>query len=309
MKIYKIKDGKVYEHDKLEWKSKVEQIWAIIKPEELEGSYNALGVNKQTVLECKQNLDIPKIDVYDKYDFGLLHVINEKAPFKEISKINFYISKEYLIFIVSNPVNIIKEVEKVVLENSEEQYSIDRILYMVMEHLTQNDMLMLDTIEEEIEKAEELVIRGKPYDYTKIIIHLRKRLLFLRRHYEPLCDLVEELEQNSNSILEQHSVAYFKILSKKINRLNMRVISLSDYVTQVREASDAQIDIRLNKIMKIFTVITTIFLPLTLIVGWYGMNFQNMPELNWEYGYMYVIVLSIVVVIISIIFFKRKHFF
>ena len=71
------------------------------------------------------------------------------------------------------------------------------------------------------------------------------------------------------------------------------VLNLRDYVTQVREAYQAQIDINLNKVMKIFTVITSIFLPLTLIVGWYGMNLK-MPEYSWVYGYPFVIGLIVV---------------
>jgi magnesium transporter len=81
---------------------------------------------------------------------------------------------------------------------------------------------------------------------------------------------------------------------------------LRDYTSQVREAYQAKLDYDLNSIIKVFTVVTTIFLPLTLIVGWYGMNFTTMPELTWKYGYVYTIILSIVVVIICIIYFKKK---
>jgi magnesium transporter len=83
-------------------------------------------------------------------------------------------------------------------------------------------------------------------------------------------------------------------------------LHLRDYVTQVREAYQAQVDISLNHIMKLFTVITAVFLPLTLIAGWYGMNFKHMPELNWVYGYPFAFALSAAVVAVSLIYF-RKH--
>ena len=85
-------------------------------------------------------------------------------------------------------------------------------------------------------------------------------------------------------------------------------MNLRESVTQVRESYQAQVDINLNHIMRIFTVITTICLPLTLIVGWYGMNF-DMPEYNWNHSYGMVIILSIAVVSMSIIFFKKKGWF
>ena len=74
---------------------------------------------------------------------------------------------------------------------------------------------------------------------------------------------------------------------------------------QLRETHDAMLDYNLNNIMKLFTVITTIFLPLSLIVGWYGMNFENMPELGWRYGYLGVIVFSVIVVVCCFIIFKK----
>jgi magnesium transporter len=109
-------------------------------------------------------------------------------------------------------------------------------------------------------------------------------------------------------LIDEGAIRYFKILINRIERLNHNVIHLRDYVTQVREAYQAQVDIKLNKTMKFYTVITTIFLPLTLIAGWYGMNFRHMPELNWFYGYPFVMGLSSVVVAICLIYFKRHDY-
>lgn len=85
--------------------------------------------------------------------------------------------------------------------------------------------------------------------------------------------------------------------------------TLRESAEQAREAYQAQIDIEQNNVMKIFTVLTAIFLPLTLLVGWYGMNFQYMPELGWKYGYVYVIGLSVVTCVICFVLFKKKKWF
>ena len=86
------------------------------------------------------------------------------------------------------------------------------------------------------------------------------------------------------------------------------MLNLREAVTQVRESYEAEVDISLNTTMKIVTVVTTIFMPLTLIVGWYGMNFE-MPEYEWVHGYAFAISLSAVCVLAGIIFFKKKHWF
>ena len=100
----------------------------------------------------------------------------------------------------------------------------------------------------------------------------------------------------------------YRTLDKYIQYLLHFVLELREFLTQVREAYQSQIDIEQNQIMKIFTVITAIFLPLTLIVGWYGMNFR-IPELDWTYGYLYVIGLSVVVCLITYQIIKRNHWF
>lgn len=98
------------------------------------------------------------------------------------------------------------------------------------------------------------------------------------------------------------------MLYRRTERRFQNVLNLREYVTQVRESYEAEVDISLNTTMKIFTVVTTIFLPLTLIVGWYGMNFE-MPEYAWRYGYFFVCLLSVACIAGIIIFFKRKKWF
>ena len=98
---------------------------------------------------------------------------------------------------------------------------------------------------------------------------------------------------------------YLKILTEKTERICKNLDQLLERLTHLQEAYDAALDLNLNRIMKIFTVVTTVFLPLTLIVGWYGMNF-NMPELEWKYGYSCVIGLSLIVIIVSMFFFFWK---
>ena len=103
--------------------------------------------------------------------------------------------------------------------------------------------------------------------------------------------------------LKKH-LKYFGTLSDRADRLMSRTVHLLEYAQQVRDTYQAQVDAVQNKNMQFLTVVSTIFFPLTLITGWYGMNFQNMPEL--KHGYPGVILLSLIVVAVCIIFFKRK---
>ena len=116
-------------------------------------------------------------------------------------------------------------------------------------------------------------------------------------------------KKNDLKIFSREDLAGIRLLREKIGRLHQEAGMLREYSTQVREVYQAQIEIRQNKIMKSLTIVTAIFLPLTLIAGWYGMNFTYMPELQWEYGYPAVVGLSVVTVLSSLALCHKKHFF
>ena len=128
----------------------------------------------------------------------------------------------------------------------------------------------------------------------------------LRIHYEQLIDLGQELEENENSFFKQENLRYFRLFLNRMARLHDSSTSLREYTIQLGDQYKAHLDIRQNRIMTILTVVTTIFMPLTLIVGWYGMNFRYMPELEWRWGYPVIIVVSLLIAIGGLLFFKKK---
>lgn len=183
-----------------------------------------------------------------------------------------------------------------------------RVLHNFFIELIKDDIEFLESIEEGITETEDGLLTSAKHDCSYQIISLRRELLKLKKYYEQLNQIFEELIQNENGLLSSESLRYFRILDSRVDRLFSNVLNLRDYVTQVREAYQAQIDIEQNKLMRLFTVVTTIFLPLTLIVGWYGMNLQ-MPEFSWPYSYICVILLSVIVVAVCLTIFKRKKWF
>jgi magnesium transporter len=248
-----------------------------------------------------------KLEVYESYSFGILNIIHEDEGGFAVEELDFYLSKRFLLFVSEKDLSIFNEIREDIHIKGALSLSLEKILYNLIDKMTSRDNSVLLNIESEISDVEVDVIEGKTKDYINDIVSLKNRLLFLKRHYEPLLGTVEDLTENENEVLSSKSIAYFKILFNRIDRLNRKVGNLRDYVTQVRESYQAQLDLNLNNTMKLFTVITAIFLPLTLIVGWYGMNFKNMPELDWQYGYIFVIVMSISTLLISLWFFKKKN--
>lgn len=185
----------------------------------------------------------------------------------------------------------------------------EKALYHFFVNLLKEDMGHIDWYETQITEEEDAAITDSKEDYLDKIKEYRKELLRLKRYYEQLGMIMEDMSVNENNLLSDDLVRHFVILAKRIDKYRSCVLNLRDYVTQMREAYQAQIDIEQNKLMKVFTLITAVFLPLSLFVGWYGMNFSNMPELSWKYGYPVFIGVSIVLSIFLIIYFRRKKWF
>lgn len=167
--------------------------------------------------------------------------------------------------------------------------------------LTANDVYKIESLENMIISLEDnLLMNPSPSkDGILDIIKVRKDLLQVKRYYERIGFLTDELAAVDPT---------FTFISKKFDRLLASVLHLQEYIEQVREAYQAQIDIEQNSIMKVFTVVTAIFLPLSLIAGWYGMNLM-MPEFEWPLGYPFVIVVSLTVAVVMLIIFKKKKWF
>lgn len=226
-------------------------------------------------------------------------------PWQE--KVVIYHTQHTLLFFCSSEA-VREGVIRALPEDKDAAKLFHRFLYIFFEKMTIVEVDYFDRLEQEISDVESALLSSQKRDFVKEIVSLRKHLLSLKRHYEQLLELLDELQQNENELLTTDTLRYFKIFTGKVERHYHNIETLRDYVTQVRESYQAQVDIDLNSIMKVFTVITTVFLPLTLIVGWYGMNL-NLPEYQWHYAYPGVIVLSAAVALLSILYFKKKQWF
>lgn len=184
--------------------------------------------------------------------------------------------------------------------------SLERFLYDLLEMTISQDLTLLEKSEHRLNLIEEAILHGSIKAYPEEMNDIRGDLLDLRVHYEQLIDLGQELEENENGFFEEDNLRYFHMFTERVIRLQSIVTSQREYVMQLRDLMQSQLDVRQNHIMTVLTVITSIFLPLTLIAGWYGMNFRYMPELEWKYSYPVVIVVCIVIVVVCLFWFKRK---
>ena len=181
----------------------------------------------------------------------------------------------------------------------------ERFLYNYIAEFMSRDLEMLVAYERRLLRMEEEVSQEHTANFQSKLMPVRRELLNLRSYYDEMMDLSRELEENENGFLLKKQLKYFGTLTDRADRLMSKTGHLLEYAQQVKEAYQAQIDAKQNSNMQFLTVLSTIFFPLTLITGWFGMNFQNMPGL--KDGYPWVVALSIVVILICLFIFKKKH--
>lgn len=283
-------------------------VLTVVNAQELERQNEALWrFHPRTVQECK-NLRMCKAEGYEGYEFVTLRLYRIGDREKKPIKAAFYLLPRQLV-LVEEEGRAYGFLQKLVSCRTRTVESSGELLCELLEELVCDDFLLLERLEGQISALEDLVLGETLEDFEKRMMKTRKTLLRLHSSYERLMNLSQELEENQNEILTPAARRMFHHFTQRMERLSSHTQMLREYSMQVREIYQAQVDTRQNQIMKVLTVVTTIFLPLTLIAGWYGMNFAGMPELHWPFGYPLVILISIAVVVISFWFFKKKKYF
>lgn len=257
----------------------------------------------QGVIDYINENQIETFESFKDYDIIAFDWYNIKNINEDASKIIVYIDRDDLFYICENERSYNAAIS--FFENSD---SNEISMYNFFDNLLKGSTKYLEDFEDKVSKIDESIMKGIKKNNREKIIKLRYEVLRLKKYYEQFDFAFEELKLNDNDLISDDCLKYFNILKNRSKRFVSMVSNLKEYVTQVRESYQAQIDIEQNKLMKLFTVVTSIFLPLTLITGWYGMNLK-MPEYDWELGYLFVIFVFAVVSIIWYIIFKKKKFF
>lgn len=242
----------------------------------------------------------------NQYDYAAIHIPDFIHPDAEPTLIELYITRAFLVVLGNQ--HVLQKLEAGLVSSLGDDQSPAQMISLLFNHILSQNFDLLESIDDEIEKLEERATLRNPEDHSATIISLRKQLLSLKRYFEALYGVLEELEENQNGLFSKSQLQIFRAHKNKASRLLNTVLSLRDYLTQVREAYQNQLDISLNATMRFFTVITSIFLPLTLVVGWYGMNLR-MPELSSGLTYPIVVVASAAYVVFSLILSKKKGWF
>lgn len=268
------------------------------------------GLHKLLLEDILDTNHRPKIEEYDKHVFLTLKMLSINPETKSIDneQISLIIGKGWLLTFQEQEGDIFNGLRLRLKENKGNlrQKGTDYLLYRIIDTVVDYYFFVTEHMAETIETLEEEILLESTTDLLREIHSLKKQLWQIRKAILPIREVVSGLQKDTNELIEEGTEKYLRDLYEHIIQIHDIVENQRDMVGSLMELYLSGVSNKMNQVMKVLTIISTIFIPLTFIAGVYGMNFENMPELKWNYGYFFVIGVMVVVAIIMIRFFKRK---
>lgn len=286
--------------------------WILAQVNEINDVGRLVELDESSIDECRDFNQASRISFFDGYIFLVLNIMSycEKSVYSK--ELNIFLGKNYIITVYKDYIDIIEEFIKDI-ENSKNCFILkDKpqpciLLYYILDRIIVKNYSVISEMEAEADKIEISILRKPKHEQVDQLINLRRQVYKVRKYLNPLRYIGDSLISNENSIIEQKSIGHFVGLNNKINKLMISLESLVQDLALVREAFEAEIANKTNELMKVFTLIATIFLPLNLITSMYGMDVKHIPLRYVDYGYYYILIIMLIIVIWLLYLFKRKR--
>jgi magnesium transporter len=254
----------------------------------------------------------PKAEEFDEYLFFTLKMLykieGESIDYEQIS---FVLGKNFLISFQEKEGDLFDGFrDRIRLDQGRvRKKQADYLLYRLIDIIVDNYYNVLDRVGDLIEEMEEIVYENPSTQSFNKIQALKKELIFLRKALYPLRDALSKIIKGESEFVQEENLRFFSDVYDHVAHIIDSLDTYKDLTSNLLDIHINAMNNKLNEVMKVLTVISTIFIPLTFIVGVYGMNFDIMPELKWEYGYYTVWGVMLVIVLGMLAFFRHKKWF
>ncbi|WP_066370906.1 magnesium/cobalt transporter CorA [Neobacillus fumarioli] len=276
--------------------------------EECEFLRSPLSFHPLAIEDCMHFLQRPKLVYYQDYTFLVTQAISQDTMSRE--EIDFFLSEHYIVTFHQKPSYEINDVWNR-LAQGESIQSLDpsHVIYLIIDKMVDNYFPPVYQIEDRLNEIDENS-KGRPMDVLlDDLFYTRHQLLSLRHTINPMRDLIYRILNSQRMTEMQGKMVYFSNIHDHLLKLTEMIEAARELTTDIRDSYISINSYQTNHVMKVLTVITTIFMPITFIAGLYGMNFQNMPELHWKYGYIACLLVMFIVTLGLCWWFKKKGWF
>ncbi len=252
----------------------------------------------------------PKYEAYDGLVFVVLKMLDMQTSRSKVifEQISILVSDNCVITFQEAPGDVLDAVRDRIRGSKGRirKFGPDYLANCILDAILDGYYAVLDDLSERVIAMEERLIEEPGQDLLQQIYAARREYLLLRKYIRPVREIVASLERNENGLVRPETTLYIRDLYDHAIQIIETMESLRDSITGMLEMYLSSASNRMNEVMKVLTIIATIFIPLTFIAGIYGMNFEKMPELRWRFGYLAVWVIMLVVGGAMVWFFRRK---
>ncbi|MEH7885674.1 magnesium/cobalt transporter CorA [Bacillus sp. JJ1609] len=277
-------------------------------PDEIEFLKEPLRFHPLAIEDCIHTLQRPKLDYYDDYNFFVVQALNADSMDKE--EVDLFLGTNYIITFHMEMNREIDDVwSRLELTKTPGNWDPSLVLYHVIDKIVDNYFPLVYKIEDLLNEIDENSTGRSMEELLEDLFDTRHELLSLRHTITPMRDLVYRMINSHRLADILARKEYFADIHDHLLRLGEKVEASRELTTDIRDSYLSMNSHETNRVMKVLTVITTIFMPLTFIAGIYGMNFENMPELGWQYGYFGALFTMSFIGLTMFLWFRKKGWF
>lgn len=275
--------------------------------EEIGTLFDLHRLTLEDILNVEQR---PKMEIFDHYLFTELQMVKCHGVDSPIDseQISLILRENVLISFQEKEGDVFGFVRSRILQGkgTVRKRGADYLLYSLLDSIVDHYFLVLETVSEKIEVIEALAMNEPDTSVLQKIYLERRQILALRRSVYPLREVISSFEKNADQFITRETKPFIRDLYDNTIQVIETMEVFRDMSSGVLDLYMNSLSNRMNNVMKMLTIISTIFIPLTFVAGIYGMNFDNMPELRWQYGYFYVLAGMLVSALIMVGYFIRK---
>ncbi|WP_100065584.1 magnesium transporter CorA family protein [Miniphocaeibacter massiliensis] len=251
-----------------------------------------------------------KLERFDNFEFIILHPIKLEDSVKKLIHYDdiYVILKDKLIITLSNSeVDIFYDlinnlyINKVNIDNTT-----NKLNFAIMEKLVDNYYDNFGVLEEEVDKLDIRLIKDYKYDIIDELYLLRRNMIYMNKYITPIKSIIKYIYEAGENNRREEGKYYYRDLNDDIETITENIEVYKDLTTTIIDTINNRVGEKTNQITTVLTVWSTIFLPITFITGVFGMNFKHMDSLTWKYAYPIFWLISIIIVLIMVLFFRRK---
>ncbi len=255
----------------------------------------------------------PKVEEFENYLFIVLKMLyyDEKSNGTQIEQVSLIVGKNYVISFQEREGDIFDPVRDRIRNGKGRirKMGPDYLAYALMDAVVDNYFIILERNGEKVEELEDKVVSYPRPETLQEIHKLKRETIFLRRSVWPLRELINSMERGESPLIHKSTRIYLRDVYDHTIQVIDTVETYRDMLSGMHDTYLSSVSNRMNEVMKVLTIIATIFIPLTFIAGIYGMNFEFMPELKWHWAYFAVWGVIVLIAISMVIYFRRKKWF